>query len=552
MILYAAVTCILILVTYGGIFSTFYQQDEWFSLGVVLARGIWAGMSDYSFVELLLGTQRVLGSLTGNIFHALFPLNIIPFAIFALVVHWANSMMLFRILLYATGNKTMAWLSGIFFSISYVHHQAVTWPAASVTTLGSAFFALFSLYMYIISVRTGRINLRLASFASLVVSMLFKDISVFFVAFLPIVGIVLMREKNTVGPVIKHHWPIFVYFTLTIGLRLLGFVSPDGQKGAFVTNNERPIERLAIHGFIYPVTSTGNMFIPPQMLWRMAQIIQTDQYPFLSGSPLSFAVLQNITGDLVSLILTIVVLFMASFIWLRRPDMRVVIVLSFLYILLSFFPYIPVEKASAYLDSRYYYLPMVGGAVLFGVYMDHIWRAFLVKRKKWYAFIFIGIVVLGGVYLYKNSISVKRTILALQRESRDRLAILDTVQSLYAKDAKRTVFFVTGNRTYLGTDGHHMPVQQNIGYTLLVLRATRGVIFEEALADISLFQIGRQWYRENREFSFGYFWDEEDLREVIIDKRLDPADIIGIYYDSEKGQVENISVSLRQRIFDGI
>lgn len=541
MITYALVSFLLILISYWGLFTTFFQQDEWFTLGIVSAQGPWAGLYDYSIAELLLGTGRVLGSFIGNVFHYLFPLDIAPFVMFALVVHGINGMLIYRFVYYVTRNPRLAFVSGVIFVIGFIPHQAITWTAASVTTLGATFFALLAITVHVGAYTRKSSRLRFLAFGLLIVSALFKDITIPLFIYLPATAVILARGKLSARRIVTDNWPILLYLICIMALRIAGFASDDGKKGVFITKHQNPTQRLVVHALLYPVVSMGNMYVPPTFMYKLANRLQADHYRFLAGAPLSEAIMQNLASDLVSLILGAGFVGSIFILWYVNKNQRRIILWSFLFCVVSFLPYSIVERGSSYLDSRYYYLPFAGGAILMGILIDAI-LAWWLRSRSITVRMLLGVCIIGAViYGYKNIVQIRRAVATDQKIAQERKIIISGIRSIIVRYPHGRIFYVTGDSEHYALAGQALPFQQNIGYTIMVLMAREGRVYKEPLIDISLFQIGRQWQKMTPQGTVGYYWNMDVLRQAVRSKQVKPEEIIGLSYDSKNRQLLDIT-----------
>ena len=127
--------------------KTFYQQDEWQTLGHNLAQdiGIFANISP---LHLLFGELRPLSGLMYLIFLGFYKFTVVPTAIFGILFHIINATLTFYLVDKITKKRLIAFIASVFLIANSVSHQAVTW-ASAIGTLPAATLILIAIIMYL-------------------------------------------------------------------------------------------------------------------------------------------------------------------------------------------------------------------------------------------------------------------------------------------------------------------------------------------------------------------------------------------------------------------
>ena len=91
---------IIILQTFRQLHLTFYQQDEWLGAGQIIAGGIKGIFEQTSFLDLIIGFNRPFSRFFGGIIFELYPFDPTPLAIYNIILHILNSILVYLIINY--------------------------------------------------------------------------------------------------------------------------------------------------------------------------------------------------------------------------------------------------------------------------------------------------------------------------------------------------------------------------------------------------------------------------------------------------------------------
>lgn len=529
----------VIFCTYWELWNTFYQQDEWASLGLALSGGPSAVVKDYSFVELAAGKVRVLGTLLNNVILLNFPFEVLPFVVFALCIHWINSVLVYILAYQLTKLRIVSLFAALYFAVASVSSGAVTWISAHATALTNGTFVLISLISYVAYLKTNSSRLRTVSFAAASVAFLFKESSIFIFLLLPFLSVILGKKRWNIRQVLGDHRVLLMYVIFIIIVRIVGLLGAEGQQGVFITKTSNPIERFVAASLFYPTISLSQMYIPVEF---MSKIVVLFRPWSSSATPIQMSDLFSTIASLMLIFLSLAVAYMSS-------QFRRVIIFCLAYCVLSFLPFIVLERPlSSYLESRYYYLGIVGAAILFGVLLEYVYEKF--AKTRFALLVTFCLSVFGVMILYKNSVYIRREVTRLAITATERKQFLTDLKTLHPHILDKPIFYIRGDSPgFYGIPDLAVPFQQGVGYTIMVLYFDSGKIPKPLFDDMFLWNINAQGYREIQNSGFGYFWDIDSLKdEFRRNPRLTQLQVIALEYVAGEKRLVDITPEIREEL----
>lgn len=519
--------CIVIVSVFGQLTATFYQQDEWNGLGLVLSEGINSVIpGTFRPMDILFVKGRMLSSLIFYFFAINFPLQNIQLAIFAITLHIVATFLVFLLIKKFIHSLLLSLLGAIFFAVNAVSHGAVTWPVIAPSTIGSSIIIFLAIILFLKYLENSRKRFLFLSWITLYISLWFKETGFYMFLFLPFTA--LLFKQHSPAFFFKAYWPFLLAFFLPVGYRILELKLTADPHLYIGSDDENFFLTILIKMVIYPLTSFSQMFIPGGYFLELAREVLRDNYSFFSSSPNNILIAQTVILDLLAVILTFTLLCIVMFfIQKESPKNKKIVIFWLAFSFAGFIPYIVLAKDFSYLESRYYYLPMAGAAFLFSWLLKRVNGTF---GKKMFFRLIIPIsflfVLLHASMVY-GAIAEQVKLANLRKDFVAQLKVL--VSTL---DDKKNVFYITGDQNYWA-DGNKIPFQQGSGYTLMVLYYDSGKIPKGFLGKEFLFDIGSQGYKESGELGFGYFWDKKELDKTVRLYNLSPESIIGLKYDSQ-------------------
>jgi hypothetical protein len=540
-----------ILYTYWGIWNTFFQQDEWASLGFVQAQGLWGNIPSISLLELFAGKERILGSLLNNVFHYQFPFEPHAFFFFALIVHGVNGL-----LVYVIGTKVLhdmraSAIAAIVFALASVPSQSVTWISSHTTVLPSALFALSGIYFYFLYRQRRAWVYFGVSMVLVYVSYLFKETGIFLIAWLPWVHYVLGSNLHQARRTLVQFLPGVVLFSLIFVIRLFHLPGSPAV-GVASASAVSPVVHVLVHALWYPLVGFSQVFIAPGILFRAASAFQLLMYDFLRTVPSAPAVVTIVIADMISVLATVGISIVCAALYMRFAPVRRSILLCVAFIVLSFLPFVLLDRASsAYFESRYYYFAAVGAAWLIGICFSSLIRhAQHIRSSGVYALVVMLLWGGLGAYVYKQSTYIRRAVAQLSITSSERVAFLMALNQRKAQIPQKPIFYIEGDSPgYYGIVNLSVPFQQGMGYTLMSWFFETGVVPQSLLSSYYLWNINEQGYTEVGDKGFGYFWDKARLESLLLTRPdIDATQLIGYRYTSSNKTLTDITEELRAHV----
>jgi len=522
---------IVVFIVYGRLTQTFYQQDEWQGYGLYLADDIKSVFQNIgSGAGLVFGQGRALSNFIYYLFFKFFPLNAMPFAIFSLIFHLLNSILLFLLIRKVFKKTLPAFFGTLFFVLNSVSQNAITWAAAAPGTLPATTLIILSVFTFFEFIEKRDKKWLVLMFIFLYISLFFKEMSIYLFLYLPLAF--LFFEKPNPKIFLISFWPFLLFFLASSLFRVLEFRAIPTQEALFLTGSTSNYwQTLLTRAILYPLTSFSLTFVPPEPFLWFARSLTKIYYPFIM--PQQFILFaQTAVLDLLSLCLTFLILTFTS-IFLKSSNRQeknyVIFFIGFLFF--SFMPYILISKNYAYLESRYYYLPSLAGGVILAWLFIKITE--IIDKTKIYLLkplifaVFVSFLFFHLKYLEKSisndvAIAKERTLFLVQLN-----------QFLPRLEGNRNVFYIDSDAEYY-VSGNKVPFQQGMGYTLMTIYYKDGKIPKSFLRESFLFEIGINGYVEKSGLGFGYFSDSAKLEEAIAKHKIEKKFVHAFYYDSNK------------------
>lgn len=540
-ILIALFFLFIVAITYRNLPFVFYQQDEWWTMGHLLTEPFGGLFSHFSIPGMIAGSGRILSTPFLYFLYSFPILETKQFAIFAILFHFFNVIVLFLITQRLSKSTFMALIAGLFFAIGSIGTQAIVWYGANTTTLPSTFFILLSIYLYIAYLQSEGEKYLYTSFVVAMIAYFFKESALFLFILLPFMHIIFAKKHTSFIGLIKMHALFIGYAALAVFIRSFElFTVFRGETVTNVTGNSHSLVRLILHGVFYPFESLSQMFFPPGFLFTISDYFGKVMYLRLWSTPSVPIAIETIGAEMISILLSVVLLIILGISYWYSPKNRKIIFFSALFTFLSFLPYVPLEKGNAYLESRYFYKGAAGGGILLGL-IFYTLRDFCIQRIKVpIRFIYAMLFLFLSFFFYTHFAAIQREIDMQVVVAKERKNFLITIQTLHPNLSNKNIFYITGNKDYY-FEGNKIPFQQGMGYTLMVLYYKSGSIPKKLLQQSFLWDINSQGYKEINGKGFGYYSDLQKLKKDIDNNRVRKENIIGLFYDGNFKSLKEIT-----------
>lgn len=435
-------------ICYAQLFHHGFIFEEWQLYAETRMRGsvIPGGFLYFSWIDILLGKGRIIGSIFTNYLILHFGNNAYPFAIAGIVGHAINAFLLYYIASKLFGGGAIAIAISLVFLTIPIYRGALSYFAATVQTVYAVTFYLLSLSLILRFIELKRTLWLVGSVFLLYVSLLFKQSTSFFV--IAIVSIAGLLPT----PMMKRVRRSFVLGGSAIGivaLSAVGFVRYSAWYQELYGSGGFVLTTSLVNAVIYPVISISHFIIPERYLVRLGTQYVLYHYPALGWIPpyVYEFIYSSFAVDIVSLLIGTViwVLIWTGYMYAKRK--RLGLFLIGLYVL-SFIPIAVVQqqRSSGFLESRYYYA--VGPAfVLLMAYSVQVWC------RRW-KFATALLMIIFTLFITKN-------ISLIQRELVDELAVsnrmrnsVSQILTAHPDIPKKPIFYMEGGQdlfTHFGT-----------------------------------------------------------------------------------------------------
>lgn len=540
--------------SYHGLFYTYFRQDEWYTMGEVFSSGPFAFLYEISLLEILTGKIRPIGTFIHKIFISLFPFQVFPFVVFGLIFHAINALLIFILSHKLTKNIFVGFIASLIFVSSSTIHQGLTWFAATVTTLGSTFFFLLAIYLFLMYIDNPKIIFFFISCVFLYISTLFKEIAMIGFLIIPTMFFILKKKDLRYNSAFLILIPSVIY----IFLLLLGRVVPLLGKqvsSAYVHFSGNEMNSLIFHMLLYPFSSFSQQFIPRNIAIKLSFLYQELKYPYISNLNNFSFLIDYIILDIISLFFTFILFFITFVFFVNLKKNRKILFFLILSSMMSFIPYIILKRGQSYLDSRYYYFGFSFGAI----FLSLIFFNTITLIKKHISFLFLKYFIILlcfftlAFYIYKNIIFIHREIMSIQFYSSIQLKFLREIKNLYPYFHDNTVIYLTGDRTFYGVDNLYVPLQAGPGHILLVWYSQESEVARQLLKDLFFYDIKNYGYKKLDEIrGFGYY---NNLNNLLVDYQNDlfkEDNVYAFFYNSSSYELKDITNEIRTVLRDSM
>lgn len=526
---------------------SYFQQDEWHTFGMIQSYGFeYVTSGKPLWISLL--SDRVGARFIMYVLFSIFNTNAVPYGLFSLFTHLLNSFLLFIFVFKVTKNKTIGIISSAFFLINAVSDQAYSWFGTVAGSATSVTFILLSLIFYFNFLLKRKYIYNFLSLISLWISFLFKEVGYFLFVVYPILWFIYIKNKS-LKLFVKDNLLLFVYGATMTVFFVQSVLFIPGVRANYITPQVSGLVKVFIHLISYPLEGIFQVFMPSSFIFGIAWLFTRLFKPSLEVDTSSFDQFYTTTmADYVSIILSVILIFFLTVIYKKyikqmKENIKLLFLSSILVLILSFLPYIAIDKFDAYLDSRYYYSVAIGASIVVGI----IFFSFIniiknSKRRKILIAIIIVFFIYHGATLVNNLF--KQFII-----SRERVGIISQINKIIPTLPKKTVFFVTGNSPgYYGIPELKVPFQSGFGQVLMMIYASNNSSYPMLFKDETfwktadggfLYDTLAQGYREINGTGFGYYYEEKVIEDALNKKIFDKNDVISLFYNADERRISD-------------
>jgi hypothetical protein len=235
--LYPVLVCFVVVVLYFPIFGVYFTGDDFFHFKVAQTDGSFFGFVKlfgfYSFSERGIAFYRPLfREVFYNLFYSVFGLSVVPFRIFAILIHFVNIFLVYRLVRRLLGNERAAWFASFFYGVGAANVAILYYLAGGIQASGANMFLLAGLVAFEDYLDEGKKRGKYLSFAFYLLALASHELG--YVLVFLLAGLLWIREKR-VGALVRRSarelWPYFLVLGayLYLNFCVIGFSSAEEQ-----------------------------------------------------------------------------------------------------------------------------------------------------------------------------------------------------------------------------------------------------------------------------------------------------------------------------------
>lgn len=553
-------------ITFYRLPQTFFQQDEWraFERMTVLEQDFIKGINLF-LPKNFLGHINIFTILVEFFEFKLFRLNFVPYALASLFLHFFNSLLVYKLTSVISKRKVLGLVASLIFITSSISHQATTWMSAGTSVQGATFFALISIILFFNYLKGGQKKIRffLFSIISFLISLSFKENTIFLFIFFPIFWFVMDSERTLLN-FKKMLFPLFIFFCLYFLMRGLflfnntNFSNVDLVETSKITDTS--FSNYAYRSFSMPFKALSQSFFTASFLVTLSRNFVLIAYPHslvaADGEPNPYVV-ESIAFDYLGFVLSIFILLFALFVYeklSKTKDKNGINLLKFSLILtiVSYVPFIFLPGSGGFIsiaEPRNLYIPNIGSSIFLALAII-TFSSWIGEKIKFRSSSFLVLLFLF-LLMYIHIGGVWRDLKALQDRSQIRLGILKTISSSHPELPKKIVFYTESDTAYYGlpNDEKILPFQSGFGQILLVWYNSNGQKIPRCFFTDWLYRLDKdQGYRYCEGRGFGYFRKYDSLKTALVENNLSSEDVISFSWDSKNKKFSETTTKIRERL----
>jgi hypothetical protein len=578
-------------------FFSYFESDEWAHLTYYYPL---TQKADGLF-QAVIGTMHHTGTLSQGlhvvpvswgIFYLdtlLFGMNFVPYAFMALLLHAINSFLIFLLIkIYLNKKNTwkntvMAFTGGIFFALSPtpIHAWTGATPFYGQNILAVTFF-IASILSFKWALITAKKKYLYITIAFLFLALFAKESAALLFLLLPFIVVV---EKKVFSPKLLAKLfiiavLIFTFIRFILPHIPLGYNSTDKVEIAVntsdvadnsITNTNLSVIKdvpaeLLFRTITFPIRAISQLYFPRPTLYSIVETITPIIYPpikGIEGAEHAQKLQSFVTGPgsdyfIYGFSAGILLLFIYLFNKFKKnkenEKLRIIIVglaiiifgtLPLVLIIFSF----PQWGYDTYFDSRHYYLPAVGAAILFPFLLlaisNLVTKLIQTVSKIVVPSAFIA-VILFLVWLSSSLNDIKVSLYAtVDLTGSPRRQIVEQIKQQLPSLPQNVVFYVETDG--LGPYGKILPFQTSIPQVLSIIYYNKSHL-PDSFYKTTIFDGKAEGYQYADGRGFGYYASKKSLTDALLENKFKVDNIYSFYYDSQQIKVTQKTDEVREEL----
>lgn len=529
--------------SYINILNGFFQQDEWYGFSEFALRigSSFGDLLKYIFAPSVVHfTPFTLAFLEA--FLSAFGMNYQLAAIFSIAENLIVVILVYVLLKQIFKDRVSAGIGALIFASFASGYQATAWVMADVATHGATIFGIISIIQFLKYLERGVKNHFIFSLIALLVSIMFKEITLgLFLVMLFLAWSYGKRSK-------KERWSIskvvVIFGILYVVGRMVMIPFVTLKPGSMLIVQSQSYPKLIYNTLVIPIKAIIQTFVPLTILLgisrQVATVFPVNVRSLMGTTEFEVFVLKRVF-ETISLSASLII---AALIILKRNKQKAAFLGLFWIIANSLIFSLASERSGAIfvIDSRYLYFPGIGAAILF----TDILKNYLTKNKIVFWFLLLTILI-PNIYYLNSDIN----LITERGELRNK--ILVHIRDIYPDLPDKTVFYVRSNQPYYGLPETLKipPFQSGFGQTLLVWYYPIEKFPKEFFQNRFLWEIDSQGYKEAGNRGFGYFREEDLLKQAVKEYDIPMDSVFAFDWNGNMNILSDITKEVRHDLYDG-
>lgn len=569
---------IVVLIYYARLFQTYFQGDEWFffSLYFPLIKdwvGLLTAVFNFMIDQKFIGVRDHLTPISHFLFALslkLFGLNYVYYIISSLLIHIVNSILIVKIMWKMVPDKKyIGIISGLFFALSTIHQQSVTWIMTYLWTSLSVTFMLLAINELLKKLKPAKDTpFRPYLFILFAIApILTKESTIIIFPVLLLLTYLLDKKllkwvSRLVGIIIL----IFIPYRFILPLFL-----PRDLSTTIATAVQSPFTLpLTLFRIItYPLKVLAEVFVPGSVILPITEELTPLAYPTYGAEKevrgsnfLTFT--QSAGSDIIIFMLATALLILIVLLIFKLRNSKFLqtpLVLGFSLIVLGALPLIMIAKYApwwayvTFIDSRHLYLPSIGAAMIFGIATYYISGPLsrLLRRivfLRWFTTPTKILTTMVILWLLINFHLLQKVISEQVEMGTDRRNIVNLIIKDQPILPEKSVFLIDSDSAYYGFAELMPPFQTNFGKILVVQYYNKGQLPADFLSPDFLDKKGivGQGYQEFDGKGFGYFLSIYKVAQLMEDRQLPIGSVFSYKWSGKIHKIENNTSEIRTKL----
>ena len=542
---------LVVLAAYRNVLFGFFQQDEWLSFAhhiFLREQGIKAVLKDAFFPSV--GHYQPLNTVLVSLVTAIFGLNYSSYAFLSIGLHLVTVSILFYLTKMILKDIKLAFFVALLFGVTAAGFQATSWVLADIGVHFATIFSSLSLLSMFKFVKSRKNTFFIFSLASLLVSLLFKEIGIGLFLLLPALLVFFSSEELSFKSF--HAEKRYILVLLAMGIlyiliRASMLYLPKADRQEVLITESQTVNYIAYNMATFPFKGLAQNIIPVNTLLDFSYSIGNFFDESVAGAKGTTAYdnfVQKKVLEGVSLTFSLLVIILAIGLWrINRASLlgkSIIFALALVLVNLPVFALSPERTGRLFIiDSRNLYFVSFGTSLLIISIVAYLTKVNFLRTSA------ILLFALANIFWLNNYLS------DIAQAGASRESILTEISDAYPKLPGKVIFYTESDTAYYGLldEEKIMPFQSGFGQTLLVWYYLRERWPKEFLQNRFLWEITEQGYSEAAGRGFGYFRNMNLLRETMEQYNIPLKSVIAFSWEEKKQILRDVSQEIQDELY---